>query len=102
MRTYTVKEELDEIKGYIRSNGRAVLKRLYPIQEGIGPDGYIYGPMILGGLYYDILKALKATKVKEFTLTRIDHEKIVLEYKTGKTYKTDINKGQMILNYEEN
>ena len=97
MKTYIVKEELEEIKGYIRANGRSCLKRLYTIEEGIGPDGYIYGPAILCRLYYDILKALKATKIKEFTLTRTDHEKIALEYKAD-----GINKGQMILNYEEN
>lgn len=97
MKTINVKEALLTLRFYKANEGYEFKGKQYIIySEGVGPDGWEYGPSILASLYHDILKAFRATKVKEFTVTRIDHETLVIEYVAD-----GINKGQMILNYKE-
>src|SRR5690606_7255139 len=66
--------------------------RGYTIDLEPSTDGFVKGPLVNFKLWKDIINVLKQTKIKEFTITRIDEQHVCLEYSGA-----GIKKGQITL-----
>lgn len=97
MKTFNVLQVYQDNKALTKQGFNK--KSDYTIDFQTSNDGFVVGPKVNFKLWKDIITVLKQTKIKEFTIIRMDEQYFCLEY-SGE----GIKKGQITLidlNYKE-